>query len=166
VYLTSAGVCKTDQSRKYVEHQKPLATVKAIFTGAPDYKFVDEISGDETVGVVLDLTSFYATSGGQVNDTGAFVIEGKNGDDDEVLFQVANTQENGKFILHIGACAAGKTLKVGQQINCSVDYERRALIAPNHTMTHVLNFALRKVRFDFAASSFTPRLLFHKPSFF
>ena len=29
-----------------------------------------------------------------------------------------------------------------------MDYERRALIAPNHTMTHVLNFALRKVLVD------------------
>lgn len=37
------------------------------------------------------------------------------------------------------------TLSVGSQVACKVDYERRANVAPNHTMTHVLNFALRKV---------------------
>lgn len=38
------------------------------------------------------------------------------------------------------------TLLVGGGVVCKVDYERRANVAPNHTMTHVLNFALRKVR--------------------
>lgn len=38
------------------------------------------------------------------------------------------------------------TLSVGGGVVCKVDYERRANVAPNHTMTHVLNFALRKVR--------------------
>ena len=37
------------------------------------------------------------------------------------------------------------TLSVGSEVVCKVDYERRANVAPNHTMTHVLNFALRKV---------------------
>ncbi|CAM9939039.1 unnamed protein product, partial [Sphacelaria rigidula] len=37
------------------------------------------------------------------------------------------------------------TLSVGDSVLCKVDYERRSNVAPNHTMTHVLNFALRKV---------------------
>lgn len=37
------------------------------------------------------------------------------------------------------------TVSVGSEVVCRVDYERRANVAPNHTMTHVLNFALRKV---------------------
>ena len=36
-------------------------------------------------------------------------------------------------------------LKVGDQVEVQVDYDRRAYVAPNHTMTHVLNYALRKV---------------------
>lgn len=36
-------------------------------------------------------------------------------------------------------------MSVGSEVMCKVDYERRANVAPNHTMTHVLNFALRKV---------------------
>lgn len=39
------------------------------------------------------------------------------------------------------------TVSVGSGVVCKVDYERRANVAPNHTMTHVLNFALRKVTF-------------------
>lgn len=38
------------------------------------------------------------------------------------------------------------TVSVGSTVVCKVDYERRANVAPNHTMTHVLNFALRKAR--------------------
>lgn len=40
---------------------------------------------------------------------------------------------------------ASAVLKVGDQVAVHVDYERRAFVAPNHTMTHVLNYALRKV---------------------
>ncbi len=48
------------------------------------------------------------------------------------------------FVLHIGAVESG-TLAVGDTVSVEVDYERRTDIAPNHTMTHALNFALRKV---------------------
>ncbi len=48
------------------------------------------------------------------------------------------------YVLHVGRLVAG-TLTVGHEVSCAVDYARRGLIAPNHTMTHMLNFALRKV---------------------
>ncbi len=41
------------------------------------------------------------------------------------------------------------TLSVGNEVVCKVDYERRSNVAPNHTMTHVLNFSLRKVGWIF-----------------
>lgn len=37
------------------------------------------------------------------------------------------------------------SLSVGDTVRCEVDYVRRGKVAPNHTMTHVLNFALREV---------------------
>ena len=40
------------------------------------------------------------------------------------------------------------SLRVGDTVRCEVDYDRRRKVAPNHTMTHVLNFALRKVLGD------------------
>jgi alanyl-tRNA synthetase len=57
---------------------------------------------------------------------------------------VADVQVFGGFILHIGTVRNG-SLKVGDKVRCRVDYERRGKVAPNHTMTHVLNYALRQV---------------------
>jgi alanyl-tRNA synthetase len=47
-------------------------------------------------------------------------------------------------VLHLGPLESG-CLQLGDTVTCMVDYVRRAKIAPNHTMTHVLNYALRKV---------------------
>lgn len=46
--------------------------------------------------------------------------------------------------MHMGPITSG-LIKVGDSVECEVDYIRRAKVAPNHIMTHVLNFALRKV---------------------
>ena len=50
----------------------------------------------------------------------------------------------GGYVLHIGVVEQG-TIHTGDACVCHVDYERRMLIAPNHTLTHVMNWALRKV---------------------
>ncbi|KAJ8451276.1 hypothetical protein Cgig2_014048 [Carnegiea gigantea] len=70
-------------------------------------------------------------------DTGS--LEGPLG-----TLQVCNVQVFGGFVLHIGSFL-DKTAKlsVGDKVTCKVDYQRRQLIAPNHTCTHMLNFALR-----------------------
>ncbi|PON63807.1 Alanine-tRNA ligase, class IIc [Trema orientale] len=105
-------------------HQRGIAATDDSF------KFTCAYAGGE-VGIVLESTSFYAEQGGQIFDTGA--LEGPFG-----LFQVINVQIYGGFILHIGHFA-------GKSGRLSVDYKRRKLIAPNHTCTHMLNFALREV---------------------
>ena len=46
--------------------------------------------------------------------------------------------------MHKGAVTAG-AVKVGSSVTMNVDYQRRAKIAPNHSLTHVVNYALRKV---------------------
>ena len=49
-------------------------------------------------------------------------------------------------MLHYGVVEGGNcAVSVADSVSCMVDYERRALVAPNHTMTHVLNQALRDV---------------------
>ncbi|KAJ4882215.1 Alanine--tRNA ligase [Raphanus sativus] len=92
--------------------------------------------------------SFYAEQGGQIFDTG--LIEGSFG-----AFNVCNVQIFGGFVLHIGYLSKETgELSVGDKVTCKVDYERRKIIAPNHTCTHMLNFALKfflkKLRFDFS----------------
>jgi len=112
-------------------------TVQAIYTGLKD-GFQKEVSGSSgRIGVVVDRTSFYAESGGQVADEG--VILGANG----AVFHVQEVQKFGNYILHIGTLT-GKLSK-GEAVTHKVDYGRRALTAKNHTTTHALNFALRAV---------------------
>lgn len=59
-------------------------------------------------------------------------------------FNVQQVLSYGGYVLHIGSLEQG-VMKVGDKCTCSVDYERRLLIAPNHTLTHVMNWALRRV---------------------
>jgi alanyl-tRNA synthetase len=139
-YLAGIGAKPTDAESKYNTSGETAATVKAIWThpeGVVKGKFVDSADGaTDLVGVILDATSFYAEQGGQIYDTGTLSGSGLGLD-------IVNTQVFGGYVLHIGSITEG-TLKVGDSVKTSVDYARRAQIQPNHTMTHILNFALRK----------------------
>ena len=94
------------------------------------------ISGGSAV-VITDRTPFYAESGGQVGDTG--VIRTANG-----VFTVTDTRKTPEGIyLHTGTVSEG-TIEKGAAA-ASVDPERRAAIARNHSALHLLQAALRRV---------------------
>jgi alanyl-tRNA synthetase len=143
-HLVSKNVPSTDDSPKYVWNQ-PLENckVEALFLGRNETEdkigFVDVITPESsTIGVILNQTSFYAEQGGQINDTG--FLKTASGS----VVKVQNVQLYGKFVLHIGVVEQG-TVSVNDSVTCEVDYVRRQPIASNHTMTHVLNHALRAV---------------------
>jgi alanyl-tRNA synthetase len=145
-HLVNRHVSATEDSAKYVcDADLEGCTVRALFIGRNETEdgigFVDIISRESgVVGVILDRTNFYGESGGQTFDTG--VIKTASG----ATIQISNVQIYGSFILHIGEVVdEGTTVSVGEGATCCVDYVRRAPIAANHTMTHVLNFALRDV---------------------
>lgn len=102
-------------------------------------QFVDEISSGQECGVLLDSTSFYAEQGGQIYDEGFLVKVGDEG----VEFSVKNVQVRGGYVMHIGSIEG--ILRKGDKVNLFIDTSRRRLIMNNHTGTHVLNYALRKV---------------------
>lgn len=102
-------------------------------------QFVDEVTTGLECGVVLDNTNFYAEQGGQIYDTGYMVKVG----DDSVEFTVKNVQVRGGYVIHIGVIEG--TLKKGDRVSLHIDESRRRLVMNNHTGTHILNFALRKV---------------------
>jgi alanyl-tRNA synthetase len=142
-WLLNQGIAATDSSDKYLWHHTPSAKVVALFLGrgSATAGFTDKItSADGAVGVILDKTSFYYESGGQTFDTGALItVAGKK-------FTVENSQSYAGYVVHVGSFTdSDDSLTVGDAVTVSVDYERRALIAPNHTMTHVLNYALKTV---------------------
>ncbi len=95
------------------------------------------IAGDRGV-VVTRSTSFYGEAGGQVGDRGT--ITSPSG----ALFRVDDTKKLGKTIVHVGEMIEGG-LKVGEPVLTSIDVIRRNLIRANHTATHLLQAALRKV---------------------
>ncbi|KAJ9708026.1 hypothetical protein PVL29_000201 [Vitis rotundifolia] len=134
--LHKQGVAPTDDSFKFTWFQDHGSVIKAIYSGS---EFLESASAGNEVGIVLETTSFYAEQGGQIFDTGS--LEGTSGS-----FQVCNVQIYGGFILHIGSFTeASGRFSVGDKVICKVDYDRRKVIAPNHTCTHMLNFALREV---------------------
>jgi alanyl-tRNA synthetase len=102
-----------------------------------DGTVVDVLRPGQEAQVVLDHTPFYAESGGQIGDTG--VLLGANG-----RFIVRDTQKLGASIAHLGVLENGE-LRVGNSIEALVDQERRKAIALNHTATHLLHAALRKI---------------------
>lgn len=93
--------------------------------------------GDDAV-IVLDKTSFYAESGGQVGDTGVITI----GDS---TFEVTNTTKDPDGIwLHHGTLS-GDSIKVGDKAVTVYNEEARKAIKRNHTAAHLLQAALREV---------------------
>ncbi len=98
---------------------------------------VDSISaGDEAV-VILKNTPFYAESGGQVGDTGLLHNE-------QCRFDVMDTKKQGKAFIHIGSLTKGQ-LSVGDNLSAEIDAARRDATIRNHSATHLMHAALRKL---------------------
>jgi alanyl-tRNA synthetase len=87
--------------------------------------------------VVLDHTPFYAESGGQIGDAGLLLGSAAR-------FIVRDTQKIGASFVHVGVLESGE-LRVGDGVDAQVDQKRRIAIALNHSATHLLHAALRKV---------------------
>ncbi len=111
------------------------AQVTALFR---DGNKVEVLKGGEEGVVVLDHTPFYAESGGQVGDRGVIRAEGG-------VFRVTDTRKQGRdAIAHIGTLTQGE-LRPGDRVDALVDPQRRAATRLNHSATHLLHAALRKV---------------------
>jgi len=97
---------------------------------------------DQTDGViVLDKTSFYAESGGQIGDSGSIAVG-------ESVFSVTETRYlANKVIGHFGKMISGE-ISIDDAIDVSVDSTLRARTANNHSVTHLLHEALRQILGD------------------
>ncbi|MGB0936632.1 MAG: alanine--tRNA ligase [Colwellia sp.] len=111
------------------------ATIVELFNNQ-DQDAVMELNAGESGLVVLDRTPFYAESGGQVGDTGLLHLDGG-------VFEVEDTIKLGNAYAHKGV--ARTDLGVNRRVKAEIDTDRRADIIKNHTATHILHAALRKV---------------------
>jgi len=116
-----------------VDGAKVLALVK-------DGVGVPELKAGEAGEVVLDATSFYADSGGQVGDVGWLY----SGDHNAVVADVSGAQKPVQGVWAHRVIAREK-IAVGDTVDTVVDGEVRAATTRNHTGTHLLHAALREV---------------------
>ncbi|MCJ8339309.1 MAG: alanine--tRNA ligase [Pseudomonadales bacterium] len=98
---------------------------------------VASLSAGQKATIILDSTSFYAESGGQVGDSGVLSAE-------NLSFMVDDCTKQGDLHLHQGQLLNGQ-LTVGQTLSTTVDVAQRLACALNHSATHLLHEALRRV---------------------
>ncbi|MEO0946613.1 MAG: alanine--tRNA ligase [Cyanobacteria bacterium J06641_5] len=89
------------------------------------------------VQLVLDKTPFYAESGGQVGDRGYFA-------GDNLLVRIKDVQKESGFFVHFGRVERG-TVRAGDTISARIDRACRRRAQANHTATHLLQAALKKI---------------------
>jgi alanyl-tRNA synthetase len=116
------------------DHLSGQATVVALYQDGASRDILE--SGEEGL-VILDLTPFYAESGGQVGDRGWLIA-------DSGRFEVSDTQKKGSGVFgHLGRVSEGR-IAVGDTVDAAVDGARRRATALNHSATHLLHAALRR----------------------
>lgn len=129
----------------------PSVDLSAVFAGDSasnfDISSHNEEQPEQLYGIIVDRTNFYAEAGGQVSDIGTFTVSvGEN--NQAIRLNVLDTQSlgprDGEDIIsssHLETRAGDD----GLPAVASVDIEHRRRVAPNHSMTHVLNQVLADV---------------------
>ena len=122
---------------EFLGYEKHSAAAKVLAILQNDSAIDQLENGDQAI-VILDHTPFYAESGGQVGDIGVISI------DDQNVFQVTDTQKQNDVYLHIGSLISGE-LNLGARVNAGIDEDYRRAVMLNHSATHLMHAALRKV---------------------
>ncbi|MFM7407899.1 MAG: alanine--tRNA ligase [Cuspidothrix sp.] len=97
----------------------------------------EEAEAGTEIQIVLDKTPFYAESGGQIGDKG--YISG-----DGILIIIEDVKKESDFFVHFGKIERG-TIRIGDDVTAQIDTACRRRAQANHTATHLLQAALKKV---------------------
>jgi len=121
------------------EHLKDQSKIVALFV---DGQQVQEVQAGQQAAIILEQTPFYAESGGQVGDQG--ILRAAN----DVVFNVSDTRKQGGSVFaHIGTLVSG-SLSADDTLTAEVDETARQATELNHSATHLMHAALRKVLGD------------------
>ncbi|KMZ98799.1 alanyl-tRNA synthetase [Plasmodium vivax North Korean] len=119
--------------------------VVVIYDGENFLDSIETASEDKKYALILRETNFYYENGGQIYDTGVIQNE-------QMKFEVVNVQKMNEYVLHIGVLQEGKIQK-NDCVHTVVNFDRRKLVACNHTATHLLNFVIKKVLTEYVMHS-------------
>lgn len=137
-FKMSTAIEYTGEKSKFVGYEQ-LSYDSKVIALYVDGAAVQKIQAGQAAIVVLDVTPFYAESGGQCGDAG--LLQAANG----VSFEVADTQKIQADVFgHHGTLSAG-SLAVGDAVSAQVDKALRAHTIRNHSATHLMHKALREV---------------------
>ncbi len=137
-------IYQTFPETKFVGYDQFSCVAKAIGI-IKDGKVLNSVSKAENVELIFDKTVFYGESGGQVGDKGIMKI------DDKIVAEVIDTKKFEGRIIHIARVY--NEIKINDDINLEINYERRKNIMRHHTATHLLHKALRQTLGEHAVQS-------------
>ena len=121
---------------QFVGYNEPTATSKVEAILVEGISQEEAEAGNE-VQIVLDKTPFYAESGGQIGDRG--YVSG-----DGILVRIDDVKKESDFFVHFGRIERG-TIRVGDFVTAQIDRACRRRAQANHTATHLLQAALKKI---------------------
>ena len=125
---------------EFLGYKQLIANNAAVIAIVKNGVGVSSAKAGDQVDVVLDQTTFYGDSGGQIGDTGLFLSSDGNSTIAEIqgsVLPVQGVRAHKALLKH--------DLAVGDLVRTVVDGERRNAIRRNHTGTHLLHAALRQV---------------------
>ncbi|MBO3462467.1 alanine--tRNA ligase [Aetokthonos hydrillicola Thurmond2011] len=124
------------QSTEFLGYTQPVTTAKieVLLIGGVSQ---EEAEAGSEVQIVLDKTPFYAESGGQIGDRGYFSGDG-------VVVSIHDVKKESDFFVHFGRVERG-TIRVGDTVVAQIDQACRRRLQANHTATHLLQAALKKI---------------------
>ena len=128
---------KAKESNLQQTQAKPTQSFKVRTEVASTADYLSPLTINQKGWLLMDKTCFYPEGGGPVGDKG--MLETKTG-----TAQIMDTQKRGNFIFHEVKIIKGEVRK-DQECKMEVDKNTRLCIAANHSATHLLNQALRKV---------------------
>ncbi|QLE47393.1 alanine--tRNA ligase [Nostoc sp. C057] len=131
-----------DKLAEHIQVTEFLGYTQSAATAIVEAILLEGVSQEEAeagtqVQIVLDKTPFYAESGGQIGDRG--YISG-----DGIVVRVEDVKKESDFFVHFGRIERG-TLRVGDRVTAQIDPACRRRAQANHTATHLLQAALKKI---------------------
>ena len=130
---------RSRSSRKNVNQQAESDSYDFVseFVGYTAMEAESTVLHSEGNIIILDKTPFYVESGGQIADFGNISIEGKD-------YKVTGVKKSGTAILHFIEGEVSSDI-IGKRATATIDEQRRRSIMRNHSATHLLHEALKRV---------------------